>query len=147
MSQIECYCDKCDVSDHLKYHREKNHSWYTINELVMKALKKKKFECVENICHDENDYKLSNYIITKSKLIDQISNKPDKKYRDILNNGIKIVFKQKKSDTKINNEKLSGIIENNLDNLGDFQKIIFEIIEQENDPYLSKVYNLIITST
>jgi DNA repair exonuclease SbcCD nuclease subunit len=73
--------------------------------------------------------------------------KKTKKYRDILNNGIKIVFKQKKSDTKINNEKLSGIIENNLDNLGDFQKIIFEIIEQENDPYLSKVYNLIITST
>ena len=44
-----------------------------------------------------HNIELSNYIITKSKLIDQISNKPDKKYRDIL----ETLWKNNQCDTDV----------------------------------------------
>lgn len=125
---------------------DKDEKIYTTEEINLHMPKKKiiyltMFDAENyNIPITEDKIKLSiNATLSEFKTF-----KKTKKYKDIISSGIKIVFKQKKTEIKINNEKLSGIIENNLDNLGDFSKIIFEIIEQEQDPYLLQVYNLII---
>lgn len=67
--------------------------------------------------------------------------KKSKKYKELRNKDIKIVFKPKKIETKIKNEKLSKIIENNTENTNDFYKIINDIIEEQDDIYLKEIFN------
>ena len=73
--------------------------------------------------------------------------KKTKKYKELVKQGVKVVFKPKKKDIKIKNEKLSKIINDNTEDLANFSKIISEIILDEKDPYLSEVYELIVNKT
>lgn len=54
MSEYECYCDKCNVPDGVKYHRKNRKGWDTRLEYIFaKAIRDKKFDCVNNICEEE----------------------------------------------------------------------------------------------
>ena len=64
--------------------------------------------------------------------------KKTKKYKSLVKNGIKVVFKPKKLDIKIKEEKM-----NNLEGT-DFKAILNTIVNQEANPYLSQVFELII---
>lgn len=134
----------------IAYVEFENDNSYTLEELELNMPQKKiVYIDIENMdeykppIDTENQYKLSlNGDYNEFK-----SFKKTQKYKDIIKKGIKIVFKPKKKDLKIKNEKLAKIIDNNTGNLADFSKIIKEIIEEQNNSYLNDVYNLVINNT
>lgn len=134
----------------IAYVEFENDNSYTLEELELNMPQKKIIYIdIENIdeyktpVDSENQYKLSlNGDYNEFK-----SFKKSQKYKEIINKGIKVVFKPKKKDLKIKNEKLAKIIDNNTENLTDFSKIIKEIIEEQNNYYLNEVYNLVINNT
>lgn len=55
MSKYECYCDKCDVPDSVKYHYKKKKcvdERYLYHTFIY-AILDKKYACVDNICQEE----------------------------------------------------------------------------------------------
>jgi DNA repair exonuclease SbcCD nuclease subunit len=101
---------------------------------------------------DVEEYKIPD---TKDKLTVSISGdynefkefkKTSQKYKELIKKGIKIVYKAKRIETKLKNENLSKVIENNTQDLNNFKKILDEIIEEQNDPYLYQVYEIIVNN-
>ena len=69
--------------------------------------------------------------------------KKTKKYKEIVEKGIKIVFKAKKNEVKLKNEKLQEI----LDEGGDFTNIIKKIIDgEDNNQYLNELYDIVVNN-
>ena len=64
--------------------------------------------------------------------------KKTQKYKNIIKNGIKVVFKPKKIELDIQDENLNGI-----ENMS-FSIILEDIINKEDDSYLLKTYELLI---
>ena len=100
--------------------------------------------------------KIDNYIVsekTEDKIKVSISGEYDefktfkktKKYKELLKNGVKVVFKAKKKDQKIKDEKLNEII-SNIKDLNNFKEIITNIINSKKDPYLYEIYENIINN-
>lgn len=133
----------------IAYIEFENENKYNLEEIGLKLpIKKIEYLDIENIDDfkitdkSEDDIKLSlngNYDEFKSF-------KKTKKYKELVKQGIKVVFKPKKKDIKIKNEKLSKIINDNTEDLANFSKIISEIILEQKDPYLSEVYELIVNN-
>lgn len=69
--------------------------------------------------------------------------KKTKKYKELINNDIKVVFKSKKIETKNKNENLLKVMEENKSELNNFSKIIKYMIKEQNDPYLEDVFKLL----
>jgi hypothetical protein len=69
-----------------------------------------------------------------------------KKFKELIKQGIKIIFKPKKKDIVLKSEKLTKILNDNTEDLANFSKIISEIILEEQNPYLSEVYELIVNN-
>ena len=121
---------------------------YKLEEISLQLPKKKiEYLDIENIdefkiIKTDDEIKLSlngNYDEFKSF-------KKTKKYKELIKQGVKVVFKPKKKDIKIKSEKLSKIINDNTEDLANFSKIISEIILDQKDPYLSEVYELIVNN-
>ena len=64
--------------------------------------------------------------------------KKTKKYKNLVKTGVKVIFKPKRLDVKIKEEKM-----NNLEGTN-FKSILNTIINQEANPYLSQVFELIV---
>lgn len=69
--------------------------------------------------------------------------KKTKKYKELVNKEIKVIFKAKKIETKIKNENLNKVIEENTSDLNNFTKIINYMIKEQNDPYLDDIFKLL----
>lgn len=69
--------------------------------------------------------------------------KKTKKYKELINKGIKVVFKPKRSEQKMKNESLSKIIDGTKTS-SNFKEIITDIIASNKDPYLFEVFEFII---
>lgn len=55
MSVYKCYCDKCNVPDNVKYNRKNRKSWESsLENIFSEAIHHKKYDCVNNICEEEN---------------------------------------------------------------------------------------------
>ena len=100
--------------------------------------------------------KVDNYIVpenTEDKIKVSVSGEYDefktfkktKKYKELLKSGVKVVFKAKKKDQKLKDEKLNEII-NNTKDLNNFKEIITNIINSKKDPYLLEIYENIINN-
>lgn len=72
--------------------------------------------------------------------------KKTKKYKELINKGIKVIFKPKRIETEIKNENIKKIINKNTDDLTNFKKIINDIIEEHNDPYLNEIFEKVINN-
>ena len=72
--------------------------------------------------------------------------KKTKKYKELIKKGVKVIFKPKKKNIKIKNEKLSKIINDNTEDLTNFSKIINEIINEQEDPYLLEVFEIVVNN-
>jgi DNA repair exonuclease SbcCD nuclease subunit len=98
-----------------------------------------------------DDYKVPENIDDKIKVsiagdYDEFKSfKKTKKYKELINKGVKVVFKAKKNAEKIKNEKLNKIIEETED-LNNFKEIITNIINSKKDPYLYEIYEFIINN-
>ena len=57
--------------------------------------------------------------------------KKTKKFKELIKQGIKIIFKPKKKDIVLKSEKLTKILNDNTQDLANFSKIISEIIIEE----------------
>jgi DNA repair exonuclease SbcCD nuclease subunit len=138
--------NKENIVAYIEFDDEKN---YKLEEIGLKLPRKKiEYFDIENIDDfkvigkTEDEIKLSlngNYEEFKSF-------KKTKRYKELVKEGIKVVFKPKKKNIKIKNEKLSKIINDNTEDLANFSKIISEIILDQKDPYLSEVYELIVNN-
>jgi len=71
--------------------------------------------------------------------------KKTKKYKELINKGVKVIFKPKKKDQKLKNDDLSKIIEKSKDS-NNFKEIITDMINSKKDPYLYEVYEFIINN-
>jgi DNA repair exonuclease SbcCD nuclease subunit len=122
---------------------------YNLEEIKLKMPQKKiihfDIENVDEYNHQgttEDEIKLSlNGEYTEFKTF-----KKTKKYKDLIKKGVKIVFKPKKKDIKVKSEKLSKIINDNTEDLANFSKIINEIINEHQDPYLMEVFEIVVNN-
>jgi DNA repair exonuclease SbcCD nuclease subunit len=71
--------------------------------------------------------------------------KKTKKYKELVDNGVKVVFKPKRSEKKLKNEKMQENIEKN-EGVSDFKLILEDMIENQKNPYLREAYELIINN-
>ena len=69
--------------------------------------------------------------------------KKTKKYQEFLAKDVKVVFKPKKAEVKLKNERLDKIMS---ENEGNFNKILSSIIEEKKNPYLLEMYELIMNN-
>jgi DNA repair exonuclease SbcCD nuclease subunit len=69
--------------------------------------------------------------------------KKTKKYREIINSGIKVVFKAKKVEVAGKKESIQKSLDNNPN---DFKVILKNIIDNQKNPYLTEVYELVLNS-
>lgn len=69
--------------------------------------------------------------------------KKTKKYKELVDKGIKVVFKPKKAQIKENKESIQKSIDNNTN---DFSVIIKDIIDQQKNSYLTEAYELVLNS-
>ncbi len=69
--------------------------------------------------------------------------KKTKKYKELINKGLKVTFKVKKTEKKIKNDLLNKVIEDTKD-LNNFQEILKNIVDSNNNSYLTDVYEIIM---
>ena len=69
--------------------------------------------------------------------------KKTKKYKELTKNGIKVIFKPKKSEIKEKKNSIKQSLENNKNNFKDILRIL---IENEKNSYLLEAYEMIINS-
>jgi DNA repair exonuclease SbcCD nuclease subunit len=127
-----------------------NNKKYVLEEIQLKFPKKKiQYIDIENI----DDFKPQT--ITEGDELKLSLNgeynefktfKKTKKFKELIKQGIKIIFKPKKKDIVLKSEKLTKILNDNTEDLANFSKIISEIILEEQNPYLSEVYELIFNN-
>ena len=88
--------------------------------------------------YDYNYIKTNDKIrITVSGLFEQFKAlKKTQKYKELVLNGVKINFNQKKIETGIDTLKKD---------INNFNEILLELVNLQNDPYISEVYYLIIS--
>ena len=65
------------------------------------------------------------------------------KYKELVNNGIKIIFKPKKIEVKHKKETLKHNIENST---GDFNIILKNLVDEQRNSYLSEIYELVFNN-
>lgn len=121
---------------------------YDLQEIELKLPKKKIiYTTVEDVCDDDikiekNDDK---YKISISGTYEEFKSfKKSKKYKELISQGVKIVFKPKKIETQIKNEKIKENIEELSTN--SFTKILETLILQEGDSYLKESYELVFNN-
>jgi hypothetical protein len=66
------------------------------------------------------------------------------KYKELLENNIKVDFEFNKTEVKVNNEKLQQII--NDESLNDFRSIFESIAKQQKDPVYHQIYQQIMNN-
>ena len=71
--------------------------------------------------------------------------KKTKKYKELIDKGVKVVFKSKKSAQILKNENLKKIVDETK-NLNNFNEIFSNIIFSEKNPYLLEIYESIINN-
>lgn len=118
---------------------------YNLEEIDLHLPKKKILyidsEKVDDIIIPENQDKIK---LSISGLYEEFKSfKKTKKYKDLINKGVKIVFKPKKKEILNKKEKLKDSIENNTNK---FEDIIHDLIQSEKCSYLVEAYELIINS-
>jgi DNA repair exonuclease SbcCD nuclease subunit len=72
--------------------------------------------------------------------------KKTKQYQELIANDIKVVFKPKRIETKLKNETLDKILNDNCNEGGNFKKILLSIVESKKNPFLVEMYELIINN-
>jgi DNA repair exonuclease SbcCD nuclease subunit len=70
--------------------------------------------------------------------------KKTKKFKELSNSGVQIVFKTNRKEIKSYNDKIESYISENEENSSDFHSILIDIIKKEKNPYLLETYELII---
>ena len=65
------------------------------------------------------------------------------KYKELVNNGIKIIFKPKKIEVKHKKETLKHNIENSTE---DFNIILKNLVDEQRNSYLSEIYELVFNN-
>lgn len=69
--------------------------------------------------------------------------KKTKKYKELINDGVKVVFKPKRIEKKIKDENIQDSIEKNKGS-NNFKEILQDMIDKNKDVYLRQVYESII---
>jgi len=135
---------------------EINNEGYKLREIEI-DLPRKKIVYV-----DVDEFNNFNVDKTKDKLKLTVSGsyeefktlKKTKKYKEIIDEGVQVVFKSKKKEMKRIKEHLSEQIENQKNNNDDdnfnmassFQNILNDFIKKEKNPYLFETYELVINN-
>lgn len=71
--------------------------------------------------------------------------KKTKKYKDMLDKGIKVVFKPKRIETKLKNQAIQDNINSNKDS-NNFKEILETMIEKQENPWVKEVFELVINN-
>ena len=121
---------------------------YTLEEIDLEMPRKKivymDVEKVDNYIVPENTQ--DTIKVSVSGEYDEFKTfKKTKKYKELLKSGVKVVFKAKKKEQKLKDEKLNEII-NNTKDLNNFKEIITNIIISKKDRYLTEIYENIINN-
>lgn len=118
---------------------------YKLNEIDLNMPKKKiiyiNSEDADNIEIPKTEDKIK--LSISGVYEDFKSFKKTKKYKELTNNGVKVIFKQKKVEIKNKKESIKESLENNKN---DFNDIIRNIIDEEKNSYLFEAYELVLNS-
>jgi len=120
---------------------DKNQQGYELNEIDLNLPRKKiVYMDVENV----DDYELPDtddkIKITVSGVYDQFKAlKKTKKYKKLIQDGVKVIFKAKKIEH--NEDVVESIV-----NETEFSTILGEIINQQKDSYLYETYELVVNN-
>jgi len=118
---------------------------YEVEEIELDLPKKK---IIYKSIEDVNDIEIPE---TEDKIKLSISGeyeefktfKKTQKYKELVNNGIKVIFKQKRKEIKDKKDSIQLSLEQNTN---DFNTIIHDIIENQKDSYLYEAYQLVVNS-
>lgn len=120
---------------------------YSLEEIDLKLPRKKivylDVDSVENFTIPISDDKLK--VSISGEFEDFKVLKKTKKYKELVDNGIKVVFKPKRSEKKLKDEKVQENIEKN-EGKSDFRLILEDMIENQKNPYLREAYELIVNN-
>lgn len=120
---------------------------YSLEEIDLKLPRKKivylDVDSVENFTIPISDDKLK--VSISGEFEDFKVLKKTKKYKELVDNGIKVVFKPKRSEKKLKDEKVQENIEKN-EGISDFRLILEDMIENQKNPYLREAYELIVNN-
>lgn len=129
---------------------EKDKSEYLLEEIEIDLPRKK------IVYMDVDDLETYNLEKSKDKLKITISGsyeefktlKKTKKYKEIINDGVQIVFKSKKKEIRNMKEHIEEQIENQKNNFNsegtNFRQILNESIKNEKNPYLFETFEYIV---
>ena len=128
-----------NIIAHLTYESKQN--GYTLDEVDLELPRKKiVYMDVENVDDYEFPDTDDTIKITVSGVYDQFKAlKKTKKYKKLIKDGVKVVFKAK----KIEHEK---VVSDNIVNETAFTTILGEIINQEKNSYLYETYELVVNN-
>lgn len=117
---------------------------YNLEEIDLKLPRKKiiytDVQAIDDVKLPKNEDKVK---ITVSGVYEEFKAlKKTKKYKNLIDQGIKVVFKPKKLE--VNSEKYS---KTEVTQMSDFQEILGNIINTEKNPYLVEAYELIMSES
>jgi DNA repair exonuclease SbcCD nuclease subunit len=119
---------------------------YDIEEIPLKMSRKKIiYTTIDNVEIPEEDI--------NNKLKMSISGdyeefkifKKSKKYKQLISNGVNVVFKPTRKEVKLKNEKIQESIEKN-NGSNDFKQILKESLSAINNKYINETYELVVNN-
>ena len=69
--------------------------------------------------------------------------KKSKEYKKLVNKGVNIIFKQTRKEKKLKNEEIQEKIDKGSTN---FEEILYELIDNVDNPYMRETYELVINN-
>ena len=165
------------ISGHIHYKQRPQENIYYSGSAMQHAVGESEKNIIAYVTFDKNDYKIDEIDLNlpRKKIIymnvDDIDNynapktedqikltlkgdyndfkalKKTKKYKKLIEEGVKVVFKPKKIDQNkkiVENGVEKEIVDEVKSNGTDFGTILYSIINEKKNPYLSQSYELII---
>jgi DNA repair exonuclease SbcCD nuclease subunit len=129
IAYIECENKKLNVEEIDLHLRKKKLIYATLEEIETMDIPQTEDKIKISISGEYEDFKIF---------------KKSKKYTELVESEIKVVFKPKRNEIKLKNETFNQIRENA--SLNDFNNILHTIILEKKDPVLSEIYEFVVNN-
>ena len=107
------------------------------------------YDSIDKMIEVQNKYMTEKYNNLKTKETEIINKyktfKKSKKYKQLISNGVNVVFKPTRKEVKLKNEKIQESIEKN-NGSNDFKQILKESLSTINNKYINETYELVVNN-
>jgi hypothetical protein len=119
---------------------------YDIEEIPLKMSRKKIiYTTIDNVEIPEEDINNKLKMSISGDYEEFKTFKKSKKYKQLISNGVNVVFKPTRKEVKLKNEKIQESIEKN-NGSNDFKQILKESLSTINNKYINETYELVVNN-